>query len=96
MQKKMVEGWKVAENVTLKDPNDSLGDGKQLTTAVERRDLVLCEMPEEVAQARDAYFQEQTKNQTVGLKRLAQKELEQEAHKSGARPASVKGRIVIE
>lgn len=71
-------------------------DGKSLTSAVEYRDLVLMALPEERAQERDGYYAEQTRKQTVGLKKQVEKENADQAARLGATPSPVRGSIVIE
>ena len=71
-------------------------DGKPLTSSTEYRELVVMALDEEIAQARDAYFREKTRAQTVSLKDRLQDDLDDAAKAHGAVPARAEGKIVIE
>lgn len=94
IQRKKAEGWVMATEVngidTEHEHPEKTGDGHSLTSVTEYRDLVLMALPEELGKARDEYFNEKTEQQTRGLKR----DLEEEVESGGA--AQVHGKIVIE
>jgi hypothetical protein len=93
VQRKEAEGWEVVHaDKGLQSEHEHPGDlssGKPVTSVTEYRELVLAALPEEVAQAREAYFTEQTDKQTASLKSNVQKDLA-----SGG--AAVHGKIIIE
>lgn len=73
LEKKQAEGWKFAET-TEHDRAKGVEHGKGLGSVKQYRDLVLMEMPEELAVARNEYFQNETKAQVGGItKRLKSK-----------------------
>lgn len=58
LAKALMEGWVKVEG---KDEiEQTLLDGSQSGSQIIKRNLVLCEMPEEMGKSRDAYFQQQT------------------------------------
>lgn len=100
IQKKLAEGWVVAtkDSGTKADhvvPGVT-GDGKAPTSVTEYRESVLMVLPEEVAQARDRFFQEQTDKQTTGLKDRLQADLDQSADTEGGFRTRAHGKLVIE
>jgi len=99
LDKKFREGWQLVSslNETAKHDNpETIQDGKPLTSVTEYRELVLAAMPEDVAQERDEYYRERTKNQTVGLLDNAKK-MQREAESRGANtPDHLKPKITIE
>lgn len=97
-QRKHAEGWRPV-NGTLgshakHDHPNLTGDGKALGSTVEYRDMVLMEIPEEQYQEHRAYYAEQTRLQTVGLK--AKAEQENAANAKGRAAAHIYGKITIE
>lgn len=73
LEKKQAEGWKFAEAAEHDRPK-GVEHGKGLGTLKQYRDLVLMEMPEDMAQARSEYYQNETKAQVGGItKRLKDK-----------------------
>lgn len=59
LARKLQEGWKVIE--AKSDPSESrIIDGTQKGSYIMKGNLIACEMPEEVAKSRDAYFQRMT------------------------------------
>lgn len=96
--KKRRERWDFVpkEDTAEHDTPDHVGDGSPLTSVTEIRDMVLMRIPEEDAKERDAYYAELTRKQTVGLKDAVQEEMTRAASESGARGATVHGKIIIE
>lgn len=82
LSKKHKEGW---ENVSKLDsaqtkyvePN-KIEHGKPLSSIYEGHDWVLQRIPEEVAQGRDAYFNNETERRTAGLTAHIKKEMSKE------------------
>lgn len=97
-QKRRADGWEPVNGTSgsgLKHDHPNLtGDGKPLTTAVEYRDMVLCELPEEDYREHREYYAEQTRLQTAGLKRKA--EQENAANAQGGQAARIYGKTIIE
>lgn len=94
LRDKMADGWEFVNPVTgipgeHIDPRQ-IADGEPLEGAQTYRDLVLMALPEEKAQQRDAAVAELTRQQTAGLKNMAQSE----ARKIGP-DAEVHGSITI-
>ncbi len=95
LQRKKSEGWVFASTISGVNAEhehpEKTGDGHSMTSVTEYRDLVLMALPEDLAEARDAYFTEKTDLQTVSLKREAEK-----AASEVGPAASIHGKIVIE
>lgn len=93
LRRKEEEGWVPVNSVTgSKAEHDAAEDihgGTPLDSSQTYRELLLMEMPEETAQAREAYYREKTHRQTIGVKKEAAKELA----KVGA---PTHGRVIIE
>lgn len=94
MQRKEAEGWTVvnAENGLHSEhehPED-IASGKPVTSVTEYRELVLMALPEDVAEARDEYFQKRTDAQSAGLVSNLKKDMAQSGE------AKVHGKIIIE
>lgn len=93
--RKQAEGWVFANEITgIKREHEhpeKVEDGHSLTTTTEYRDMVLMALPEEMAKAREEYFNEKTEQQTRGLKRDLEKEM-----RNGENTAAIHGKIVIE
>jgi hypothetical protein len=91
LMKKKAEGWEIETGLTSGNaelkPDGSMATGKSLTSAYERRDVILASMPEELAQARDEYMNAETARRTMGLTANLKKEI--------GRDASIHGKITI-
>lgn len=96
LQRKQSEGWVFANKETgitaEHEHPEKTGDGHSMTSITEYRDLVLMAIPEDLAKARDEYFEEKTNAQTANLK----KDLEEDIDSTGVKSAPVHGKIVIE
>jgi len=58
LDRKMAEGW---EPVQGQDKTErTVIDGAQADSKIIKRELILCNMPEEMAKSRDAYYAEKT------------------------------------
>jgi hypothetical protein len=71
LDRKTAEGWSFEEKpdvLHLRPKTVEAGSGKVAGSRTEYRDLVLMSMPEDVALGRQAYFAEQTAEQTKGLR----------------------------
>jgi hypothetical protein len=63
LEKRMEEGWQPRMSFTkgrIDAPETTIIDGKPLSQYVMKRNLVLCDMPEELAQGREAYYKRMT------------------------------------
>ena len=98
IQKAQAEGWEFVNPITgIPGEHQDPGDGqKSMTSNTEYRELRLMALPEEVAQARDEYFQERTDLQMAGLKDRLQSDLDEEAKKQGGYKTSATGAITID
>lgn len=59
LEKRIEEGWTPRISNTrsrIDSPENTMIDGKPLSSYVVKRNLILCDMPEEMAQAREAYY----------------------------------------
>lgn len=97
VEKKKAEGWEWVNATTgipgKHDRPSGTADGSNTDTGFEYKELRLMAMPEDLAQERDAYYAEKTRQQTVGLK----DRLTDEIAKSGVSPEeALSGKIVIE
>lgn len=96
--KKQDWGWQMASKVhgdtaTVESPDSN--DGKTPTTVMEHRERVLMMIPEDEYQAHREYFEEKTRQNTMGLKERA-KEAEAKLPLSGrAGRSNVTGHIII-
>lgn len=101
LAKKQAEGWDIVvgnkDSAKLLD-SGNLEHGAQMTSAFERRDVILARMPEEVALERDAYFDNKTARRTAGLTAHIKKEVAKEGAEThgGITISSRKGQQVIE
>jgi hypothetical protein len=95
-EKRLAEGFtpvKVrGQNVTKDDGERTILDGKPLDGTKQLRELILMEMPEELAQSRQKYFKELTDNQL----RSATNELSNSAKDKSYPGAGTYGKITIE
>lgn len=101
LDRKIAEGWVFVNKETgipgEHEHPERVADGMPLDTTKTFRELVVMAMPEETAQERDAYYREQTRKQTVGLKDVLKRDLSEAAERSGSsQVAPVDGTIVIE
>ncbi len=58
LRKKLLEKWSIVE--APDDAERRIIEGTQIGSRIERGNLVLCEMPEEIAKQRDAYYRDLT------------------------------------
>ena len=65
IEKRLQQGWTVANCSDYGLKEKVLGEQGKLDTTVRRRELILMEMPEELAKQRDAYVREKTDRQTA-------------------------------
>jgi hypothetical protein len=71
LEKKMAEGWEPVRAISggKMESNSAntvtLTDGSRLDSIVKRRNLILCRMPEELAEGREAYFANLTDEKSV-------------------------------
>ncbi|MBT9167527.1 MAG: hypothetical protein DDT19_00865 [Syntrophomonadaceae bacterium] len=72
LEKRAEEGWTPVSKVSGASdkiaPEKTIIDGKQIDTTVQKRTLILCEMPEEVAQARDKFYADLTDSGIEAMK----------------------------
>lgn len=91
LAKKEAEGWETVSGVTsdkaIPSP-ERIGEGKKLTSVYEKHDVILQRIPEENAQARDAYFDNENKRRIAGLTAHIKKEI-------GKAGANMHGEITI-
>jgi len=78
MAKKEAEGWEKvnglqAESVDTLDPSK---DGHKMTSVIEKRDVILQRIPEDLAQERDAYYNGENQRRISGLTAHIKKDLE--------------------
>lgn len=87
LDKAMVEGWtpvtKLKGISNAVAPEKTLIDGSQIDTTVQKRTLILCEMPEEIALARQEFFDKLTNSGLETMKENFTKETTDPTH--GAR-----------
>lgn len=100
LYRKQVEGWQFADRmkgvVAEHERPEHVRDGQPLQGAKEYRDLALMVLDEETGQARDRYFEELTNRRTLGMKDTLKGDLADKARETGAPPAPVHGKIVID
>lgn len=63
LEKRMAEGWQPrisTDKGRIDAPEKTLVDGKPLSSYVVKRNLVLCDMPEEMAKSREEYYRKLT------------------------------------
>ncbi len=60
LEKRIAEGWEVVRSVTQKvtekSPAQTLMDGKSVDSTIQKRNLILCRMPKDMAVQRNEYF----------------------------------------
>lgn len=102
LTKKSIEGWETVNAVTNPTTTAESGygrinDGKPMTSAQERSDAVLLRIPEELAEKRDDYFNNESSRRVHGLTAHLKKELHGDAPVHGEiRIGSNRGTQVIE
>lgn len=97
IQKALAEGWVFVDPTTgIKAEHDNPGDSNSLTNTTEYRELVLMGLDENLAQERDAYFQEQATQNIAGVKNSLQRDLDAAAQKEGGIRTSATGSITID
>ena len=75
VEKKSYEGWHVANKKDYKGLKDVIiGEEGQMDSTIRRRELVLMEMPEEMAAQRDAYFEEKVRKRSADARYIAQRQ----------------------
>lgn len=76
LAKKEQEGWETVTGGTIKHADTGrIDDGAKLTSVYEGHDWVLQRMPEEVALARDEYYNNEAHRRTLGLTAHIKKDL---------------------
>lgn len=82
LAKKEVEGWEKVSAIQGMDTKrvdpGRINDGKPMTTVQEGKDWVLARIPEELAQERRDYFQNETDRRVAGLTAHLKKETAKE------------------
>lgn len=81
LAKKEAEGWiSVGLDSDKTSPVDSnrINEGKPITSVIEKRDVILQRIPEELAQERDAYFNKESERRIQGLTAHIKKDLGKE------------------
>lgn len=84
LTKKKIEGWETVNAVTNPQTTAEAGhgrinDGKPLTSAQERSDAVLMRIPEDMAEQRDAYYNNESARRVSGLTAHLKKEMQRDA-----------------
>ena len=108
IKKKLAEGWEFVldENQEPKAVGDISGrevhdigtieDGKPLSSTIDHRELVLMQLPEELAKQRDEYYQNVVRKRRAGVKQKAQEDQDAAAKKAGIAGESLEGGLRIE
>jgi hypothetical protein len=60
LDKKKLEGWEPIKWSDADAPEKTIIDGSPMSAFVEKRGLILCRMPEEMAKSREKYYKEIT------------------------------------
>ncbi len=72
LEKKKEEGWtpvvRTGGRANALAPEKTVIDGTQIDTTVQKRTLILCEMPEETAKAREEFFAKLTEDSVEAMK----------------------------
>lgn len=85
LDKKIEEGWSVVKGEANKlAPEKTIIDGTQLDTTVQKRTLILCEISEEMAKAREAFFAKLTDDSMTTMKEKLMEETKVPGHGSRA------------
>lgn len=93
LAKKEAEGWETVSRLSSdksKPSEDRIQDGKNLSSTYEKHDVILQRIPEELAEGRDEYFNNETQRRTAGLTAHLKKEMKE---KGGG--ATIHGDITI-
>lgn len=80
LAKKQAEGWNFVDAKTDGSQTSAprIEDGNSMTSVVEKRDVVLMKIPEEVAQGRDAYMNNKADKRISGLTAHIKEDLDKE------------------
>ena len=79
IEKKQAEGWVFSQTEdTAHDRPKGVDHGKQVGSLKQYRDLVLMEMPEDMAVARNEYYSDVTKRQSAGVTKQVKDKIGQE------------------
>jgi len=83
LAKKEQEGWEKvdglqANKVSIKDEGARVSDPTRMTSLYEKHDVILQRIPEELAEQRDAYYNNETARRTQGLTAHIKKEMGKE------------------
>lgn len=82
ISRKAAEGWEIVSDLQSKDATHiepgRVNDGKPLTTVQEGKDWVLAKMPQEMADERAAYYDNETQRRTMGLTAHIKKGIQKE------------------
>ena len=93
VDKKTAEGWELVNSAQGKQGERPDAGNTGMTTLQEYRELALARMPDELAQARNEYFEDETNRRTAALKENVKNDLRRVG---GNRLASaVQGKITI-
>mgnify|MGYP003524885193 CR=1 FL=1 len=79
LEKRRAEGWVVTSKLDLGGKEIGVPHNLSLDSTYQHRGLILCEMPEEMAESRNAYYQKRAASAQEGIKNQFKKE----ASKSG-------------
>ena len=67
LERHLAEGWSpILGDINSASPAVTLTDGTQLTRLIKKRDLILCEMPIEMAKSRKDFYTNQAKSNFAG------------------------------
>ena len=81
LERKLLEGWQIVDkNSGASGPAPTLADGKGLDSTIQKRELILCWMPEEMAKSRNKYFDSKADD----IENAAVDELRESAKETGA------------
>jgi len=72
LERKLDQGWTVADRKDYGGTTDKLpGEEGKMDSTILRRELILIEMPDELAGQRKAFFENKTKTRSVDAKQIA-------------------------
>lgn len=81
LDKAMAEGWNpIKEKTTAVAPEKTILDGTQLDGTVQKRTLILCEISEEIAVARQEFFNKLTNDGLTSMKNKFIEETQDKSH----------------
>lgn len=97
MARKMAEGWEIESGLSGSSGNLEQGygridDGKSMTSVSERHDCILGWLPNETAEARREYYN----NQTIRLEQAMTRDAKNEMGKATGGKGTVHGSITLE